>query len=68
MRTDVLAARVVVSCAGYGFDNEYSYLVPEEHRGHIKRGIRVLVPFGKGNRRTIGLVTATELFRSLCPG
>ncbi len=57
MQTDVLVAGVVVSNAGYGFDNEYSYLVPEEFRGIIKPGVRVLVPFGKGNRRTIGLVT-----------
>ena len=57
MQTDVLVAGVVVSNAGYGFDNEYSYLVPEEFRGIVKPGVRVLVPFGKGNRRTIGLVT-----------
>lgn len=60
MQTDVLVAGVVVSNAGYGFDNEYSYLVPEEFRKTVKPGVRVLVPFGKANRRTIGMVTKVD--------
>lgn len=57
MRGDILVAKVAVSCASYSFDTEYSYTVPEELRDKIVPGIRVLVPFGSGNRKVIGFVT-----------
>ncbi|MBR1751204.1 MAG: primosomal protein N' [Ruminococcus sp.] len=50
-------AFVAVSGASYSFDNEYSYKIPESYSGKIVPGIRVLVPFGKANRRVIGFVT-----------
>lgn len=50
-------ARVALSHAAYSFDAEYSYLVPERFRPRLKAGMRVLVSFGKGNKRTLGLVT-----------
>ncbi|MBR6101519.1 MAG: primosomal protein N' [Ruminococcus sp.] len=57
MRSDFLIAKVAVSAAAYSFDSEYSYSVPEALRSRIKPGMRVIVPFGNGNRRIIGLVT-----------
>ena len=50
-------ACVVLSHAAYSFDAEYSYLVPERFRSVLKAGMRVLVSFGRGNNRVIGLVT-----------
>lgn len=57
MRSDILIAKVAVSCASFSFDSEYSYSVPEALRSRIKPGMRVIVPFGNGNRRVIGFVT-----------
>ena len=47
---------IAVEKAAYGYDMLYSYLVPEEMRQEIVCGSRVLVPFGKGNRKRIGIV------------
>ena len=59
MRGVFKVAKVAVSRAAYGFDNEYSYTVPENLVNDVTVGIRVLVPFGKGNKKSIGLVTRT---------
>ena len=56
----VTVAKVAVSDALYGFDKQYSYLVPEELGDKVVPGIRVLVPFGKGNRKTVGFVLSVE--------
>jgi primosomal protein N' (replication factor Y) len=49
-------AKVALSAATYGIDRPYSYLVPDGLRGHLAPGMRVLVPFGAGNRRCDGVV------------
>ena len=49
-------AQVAVSSASLSFDLGYSYLVPDELLEQIGPGSRVLVPFGKANRRVIGFV------------
>lgn len=54
-----LVAKVALCNALYSFDTEYSYSVPNEFRENIDSGTRVLVPFGKGNRKRIGFVTRT---------
>lgn len=51
------AAKVVLSSTAYGFDIEYTYKYPDFLVGYLKRGMRVLVPFGRGNTKRIGLVT-----------
>ena len=51
------AAKVVLSSTAYGFDIEYTYKYPDILKGVIRPGVRVLVPFGKGNTKRIGLVT-----------
>ena len=52
-------AMVAVSAANYGFDRPYSYLIPPEMR-FVRPGCRVIVPFGRGNRPTEGIVLACK--------
>lgn len=43
-------ASVVISNANREFDREYHYIIPEMLKDRVLPGIRVIVPFGKGNR------------------
>lgn len=54
----VLIAKIAVSAATYWIDRPYDYLVPEELGDRLKPGMRVLVPFSRGNRQTEGVVLA----------
>ena len=49
-------AIVAVSAATALFDREYSYLIPRELEDKVQKGVRVTVPFGKGNRKIVGMV------------
>ena len=49
-------ARIAVSAANYAIDKPYDYLVPEQYQSSILPGMRVFVPFGKGNRVSEGVV------------
>ena len=51
-----LTAEVAVSGTAYSFDMLFSYAVPERLAAKTACGCRVLVPFGKGNKRRIGVV------------
>ena len=51
-------ARVALSAATYAIDKPYSYRVPEEAAAFLQPGMRVVVPFGAGDRRVEGLVLA----------
>lgn len=53
-------AQVYVEKAVYAIDRPYSYAVLGEMRDTLCRGCRVLVPFGGGNRRVQGMVSAIE--------
>ena len=53
-----MIAKIAVSAATYAIDKPYSYCVPENMA--LRPGIRVLVPFGRGNRRTEGVVLGVE--------
>lgn len=53
-----LLAKVALSSATYAIDRPYDYLIPDELTKDLKPGMRVLVPFGAGNRRTEGIVLA----------
>ena len=55
MQTDVLC-HVAVSSATYAIDKPYTYLVPASLEQRIQPGMRVIVPFGTGNRRVEGLI------------
>ena len=51
-----MIAQVAVSCAVFSMDQPYSYRIPETMQ--IAPGMRVLVPFGRANRRTEAMVLA----------
>ena len=46
---------MAVENTAYHFDREFSYLIPE-HFESLMPGSRVMVPFGKGNRKRQGVV------------
>ncbi|MCC8182587.1 MAG: primosomal protein N', partial [Clostridiales bacterium] len=52
----VLCCRVAVAAATYAIDKPYTYLVPDDFSQALQPGMRVIVPFGKGNRRSEGLI------------
>ena len=49
-------ADIIVSINNSNVDKPFSYLVPDEFRGRILRGMRVVVPFGRGNKPIEGFV------------
>ncbi len=49
-------AKIALSKAVYAIDKPYDYLVPGELSERIRPGMRVLVPFGSGNRPCDGMV------------
>lgn len=51
-----MTAFVAVEKCSYGFDGEFSYLVPDELRHSLKEGVRVLVPFGRADSIRMGVV------------
>ena len=51
-------AKIAVSAATYWLDKPYDYLLPPELAGKAKPGVRVHVPFSRGNRRTEGIILA----------
>lgn len=51
-----LIAETAVSGTAYSFDMLFCYSVPSFMENEIACGCRVLVPFGKGNKRRIGVV------------
>ena len=53
-------AKIALAAATYAIDKPYSYRVPEETASFLRKGMRVLVPFGAGNRRVEGIVLALD--------
>ena len=53
-----MIARIAVAAANFAIDKPYSYFVPS--RMELTPGMRVQVPFGRGNRQTEGVVLAVE--------
>ncbi len=56
--SEVVTAQVALSDAIYAIDKPYDYLVPDALADTLLPGMRVIVPFGGGNRRTDGIVLA----------
>ena len=54
--TEKMLARVAVSSVPYAADRLYTYLVPEELIGSAEAGRRVMIPFGRGNKRVEGFL------------
>jgi primosomal protein N' (replication factor Y) len=55
-----MIAKIAVSAAIYAIDKPYDYSVPATLECQVQPGIRVMVPFGQGNRRCEGMVLAVE--------
>ena len=55
-----LKALGAVSAASISFDKAFSYLIPESLAEKAVPGVRVLIPFGKGNRKRVGLILRVE--------
>ena len=53
-----MIAKLAVSAATFAIDKPYSYQIPDEMS--LQPGQRVTVPFGRGNRRTEGVVLCVE--------
>ena len=51
-------AKIAVSAATYWLDKPYDYLIPPEMAEKALPGMRVHVPFSRGNRRTEGVILA----------
>lgn len=49
-------AKVAVESAVFTFDKAFDYAVPKRLEESVKKGVRVTVPFGNGNKKTIGFV------------
>ena len=53
-------AKIIVDVSLMQTDQPYSYRIPEEFEGMLEVGMRVHVPFGKGNRLIQGIVLGLE--------
>ena len=50
-------AKIAVENTVFSFDKEFSYIIPKTLSEACKPGVRVLVPFGRGNRKRQGIIT-----------
>ena len=53
-----MIGKIAVSAAVFAIDKPYDYLLPGELAEQAMPGMRVLLPFGAGNRATEGLILA----------
>lgn len=53
-----MVAKIAVAAAVYAIDKPYSYRIPQNLT--VQPGMRVMVPFGHGNRHTEGIVLSVE--------
>ena len=63
-----MIAKIAVSRAIYAIDRPYDYRVPPELEDRLRPGMRVLVPFGSGNRGTDGMVLSLTREEDHKPG
>ena len=52
-----LVAKIAVENTLYSFDKPFDYAVPHNLCESCKKGVRVLIPFGRGNKKCQGIVT-----------
>ena len=57
---NIIIARLAVSAATYAIDKPYDYIVSDAFSEKICPGIRVSIPFGRGNRRCEGIVLSVK--------
>ena len=53
-----MIAKIAVSAANFAIDKPYSYFIPEDMQ--LSPGMRVVVPFGRGNHKAEGVVLSVE--------
>lgn len=53
-----IIAKVAVENTAYSFDDAFDYAIPDLLLSEVKAGVRVLVPFGNGNKKRQGFVFA----------
>ncbi len=53
-----MIAKIAVSAANFAIDKPYSYFIPDVME--LSPGMRVIVPFGRGNHHTDGVVLSVE--------
>lgn len=56
----MLVAETALSGATFSFDKKYSYVIPERLADKAKAGSRVLVPFGRSSKRSVGLILSVK--------
>lgn len=55
-----MIAKVALDLRIFSIDKEYDYLLPRAFVGAARPGMRIIVPFGPGNRRMQGLILSLE--------
>lgn len=60
MQSKQLTAQVIVDQNSHQTDKLFDYIIPEHLKADIFRGMRVLVPFGKGNKKLEAYVINIE--------
>lgn len=51
-------AKIAVDGTAFSFDLPYSYSIPDDVKDFAVPGVRVTVPFGKGNKRRKGIIVS----------
>jgi len=59
--------KIAVSGIPYSADRPYSYCVPDSLVDNVTPGLRVMVPFGRGNHLREGIVLSEETNTEDCP-
>ncbi len=55
-----LITELAINGTNYSFDKRYTYIVPKRLTDKVKSGVRVLVPFGKGNKLCVALILSVK--------
>ena len=58
-------AKIAIDDTTYYFDKLYDYIIPIQLSNKILKGQRVLVPFGRGNQKRLGMVLDIEDYPDL---
>ena len=53
---DTIIAKIAVADATFTIDKPYDYIIPEPLTDAAAKGMRVSIPFGRGNRRSEGVI------------
>ncbi len=64
---EISCAKVAVSNLNFSVDKEFSYLIPQNLMHLVVPGVRVVVPFGRTNKKREGIVTQVFVDRGTIP-